>query len=74
MVAVHDNAIVDKTNLAYRRAGDRVIPFEPQPFEPHFLTEAIVGYSSPLTPEAARLVMVANGFTATARRSDVPVR
>jgi hypothetical protein len=73
-VVMQDSSIVDGSVLQYRRAHDRLVPYEPRTFAPKLLKEAVLGYSSPLTPEAARLFMLSHGYDATARRSTVPVR
>ncbi len=73
-VVIQNDAIVDGSVLNFRQTNDRVVPYELHSFPPELLREAVVGYSSPLSPEAARLLILGHGFTAGTSRSTVPVR
>jgi hypothetical protein len=62
--------------LKYREVGERLIPYLECEFaDAELLNEVVIGYSSPMTLDAARLVLRDHGFaTAAVRRSPVPVR
>ncbi len=73
-VLVADGKIQSNGIIKYRESGDRLIPYEEVKFEVADLQHIVVGYSSALSLDAAKLILTSQGFTAVVERSKVPIQ
>ncbi len=66
----------DLDKVTTRFSDGRLVPYEAIPFGSRLdvLQEVVVGYSSPVSLDAMRLVLLRHGCASTLRRSEVPVR
>jgi hypothetical protein len=66
-----------RREIKFRKSGERVVPYEELSFGgdgPLPIKEVVLGQMSPISTDAARLLLLESGTDVAVKRSDVPVR
>jgi hypothetical protein len=71
-----ENVTGDDKSLKFRQSGERLVPYEEISFAAsrEMLKEVVIGHSSPLAPDAVRLMVREAQMNPRISRSSVPVR